>query len=103
MHNLSDFDAELDRFLRDFPDPNDSEGSLRLSLDNAKIAAKNVGIYSKEVGSGSYHTIKAALDLAVAVWDAEKQHPHGTEEAAHQLTMAVKLTTAVWNAKKQRR
>ena len=65
MRPLKEFGPELDKLL-DSLKSNDKD-DLRGSLRKAKAAARSVGIYSREKGSGSYHTIKAALDLAVAV------------------------------------
>lgn len=105
---LSKFGPELDKLLKSL-EPND-EDNLRGSLRKAKAIAKGsegVDIYAQERGSGSYYTIKAALDLAVAVWKAEKraeglwkadhQRPPGAAAVAHQ------LAKAVWDAEKRRR
>lgn len=75
----------------------EDEKSLRLSLDNAKAAAKGVGIYSREEGSGSYHTVKAALDLAVIVWKKEEQREKNKKKAV------LDLAEAVWEAEKRHR
>lgn len=60
MRPLKEFGPELDKLL-DSLKSNDKD-DLRGSLRKAKAAARSVGIYSREKGSGSYHTIKAALD-----------------------------------------
>lgn len=92
MRPLKEFGPELDKLL-DSLKSNDKD-DLRGSLRKAKAAARSVGIYSREKGSGSYHTIKAALDLAVAVW---KRHPPGAA------TVAYRLAKAVRKAEKRRR
>ena len=72
MPALSEFETAFNDFLDDSLEF-ENKDSLKLLLGNAKAAAKEVGIYSRDRGSESYHTIKAALELAVAVWGVEKR------------------------------
>lgn len=72
MPERTKFEGAFTDFLEKSLSAVDRE-SLELLLGNAKVAAKEVGVYSRDRGAESYHTIKAALELAVAVWGAEKQ------------------------------
>lgn len=72
MAKPSEFETALNKFLDTSLDRGDRD-SLKRSLNNAKAAAKEREIYSQSKGYESYFTIKAALDLAVAVWEEEKK------------------------------
>ncbi len=58
----SKFNDKLDEVLDD---------DLRKLLACARVAAKDVKIFARDKGASSYDTIKAALDLAIAVWGEE--------------------------------
>lgn len=73
------FDDELNGVLSRCLNDVDKE-ELDLLLGNAKAAAKEVEIYSRERGFGSYYTIKAALALAMAVWKEEKERRKASQE-----------------------
>ena len=61
-YKYSEFNDNLKAVLDD---------DLRELLARAENAARDVRIFARDRGASSYETIKAALDLAIAVWGEE--------------------------------